>query len=621
MAKAIRFRGPDSQGVWVDVSVGLALAHRRLSIIDVSQAGYQPMISPSGRYVIVFNGEVYNAARLRPLLQQVGYVFKGHSDTEVMLAAIEHYGLTTAVTQFIGMFAFALWDRQEQKIHLVRDRVGVKPLYYGIVEKTFFFGSQLKSFYPHPHWKAKINPKAVAEFLAYNYIPGQISIYENIRKVTPGTIVTIDQDWEISTHTYWSMRMCYETSTTLLTDDNHTIDHLHSLLRDAVQIRMTSDVPLGAFLSGGVDSSLVVALMQEAYHGAQGESIKTFTIGFEEDTFNEAQYAEAVARHLGTDHHTFYLTSKHALDIIPKIPDYFDEPFADASQIPTYLVSQMARQHIIVALSGDGGDEFFAGYIRHGLGGKWSQLLAVPIALRKVFALLPHHLAHPRYSKIIEQLLHMSHPSDKLAKFAKLLSAPTFKELFHRTYLMWDDDDLQKMTGGRNLTHFDEVWNHCKGARSLLDQMQLCDGLMYLAGDILTKVDRASMAHSLETREPLLDHRILEYAWQLPEHLKLNDGTGKIALRQVLGRYIPHQLIDRPKQGFSVPIGQWLRGPLREWAHDLLSESMLRNSGFLDVRPIVKRRNEHMMCKRDWTDSLWGVLMYQAWREASKGQG
>ncbi len=615
MSEKIRFRGPDSFGLWVDDEAGLALAHRRLSILDLSEAGHQPMVSPSGRYVITFNGEVYNynTMALRPHLEKAGYVFKGHSDTEVMLAAIEHDGLLQAIKHFRGMFAFAVFDRHERKLHLVRDRVGVKPLYYGVIGRTLFLGSQCRSFYPHPEWNPTLSQSARAEFLAYNYIPGDMSVYREIQKVTPGSVISFDADFNQTQSFYWDMTASYDTATPFQ-NDKEAIDQLHETLRAAVRLRMIADVPLGAFLSGGMDSSLVVALMQEA----NAAPVKTFTIGFQEDRFNEAHYAEAVAAHLKTDHHTFYLSSKDALDIIPSLTDFFDEPFADSSQIPTYLVSKMAREHVTVALSGDGGDEFFAGYTRHRICEKlWRYLGTVPEGLRKRLVPLMKHTAHSRYNilhTMIEKALHLSHPADKLIKLSDLLCTNSGESLFHSTYLLWDEKEIHQMTG-QSLQHFKNVWEKTKSARTFTDQMQLCDALMYLEGDILTKVDRASMAHSLEAREPLLDHHVIERAWRLPMSLKLQGGIGKIALRRILEQYVPKNLIDRPKQGFGVPIAQWLRGPLKDWAMELMSKKHLEENGFLDTHPILKRLDAHMSFKHDRSYSLWGILMYQAWQK------
>lgn len=657
MAQKIAHRGPDGHGVWAHPDQNLVFAHRRLSIVDVSQHGHQPMISASGRYVIAFNGEVYNASRLRPALEAKGYTFHGHSDTEVMLALIEDRGLDAAVDQFIGMFAFSLWDHKTQTLSLVRDRVGVKPLYYGIPNKgkghhTLFFGSQLSSFYPHPDWVGTVNGDAVRELIAYNYIPGEQSIYHDVHKVQPGTIVAFHRDDAGSlrqdTRTYWSMRDVFQAglnarATEGSGDNPHKDDsvyqhELHTLLRDSIQLRQISDVPLGAFLSGGVDSSLVVALMAES----STLPVNTFTIGFDEDQFDESPYARDVAQHLGTHHTCEMLTHQDALNIIPSIPQFFDEPFADVSQIPTYLVSAIARKHVTVALSGDGGDEFFAGYTRHhavqrlyhqfsGMSPAMCKRVGEPM-LRLALSMMRLPTVGPKLTRLVSRITKMNNPAEKMRKLLDIIHTVAqnkesvlgaeralLKQLFHGTYRIWRDDDLAHIfPDAQGTATFDQVWDGSFMHNMVaVDHMQVCDAMMYLSGDILTKVDRASMAHSLEAREPLLDHRIIEASAALPLRLKLNDqGEGKIILKRILGEYIPKSMIDRPKQGFGVPISMWIKGPLRDWAHDLLSPEKLKGTPLeAGAAHIQHKLTQHTRGHADYGYALWGVLMYQAWAE------
>ena len=610
MADEISFRGPDAKGIWVDRSLGLAFAHLRLAILDLSDTGKQPMFSESGRYIIIYNGEVYNAPLLRKELQDLGIVFRGTSDTEVMLAAIETWGLEISISKFIGMFAFALWDQTQRKLYLVRDRLGVKPLYYGIQDNVFFFGSQPRSFKPHPSWQNHIDRDALAEYFLYNYIPGTRSIYQNLQKVPPGYFISIDSNFNIESKCYWNLVDQYHhQQASQKCSEADYIEQLEYLLSDSIKMRMLSDVPLGAFLSGGIDSSLVVALMQKQ----SSIPIKTFTIGFKESNFNEAPYAKKIAEYLGCEHFEHYLTEKDALDIIPKIPEFYDEPFADSSQIPTYLVSGIARPHVTVSLSGDGGDEFFAGYTRYILGQKINTLLKfIPMPLRSGLMHTLQLLSTPRMEDLLSLITSHTHILDKMQKLAQILDSPTPQALYHNLLTQWPAQDVTAITGS-SPSYFTGFQKKFSSVKNYTESMQLMDACMYLPDDILTKVDRASMAHSLEAREPLLDHRLIEFSFGIPLSMKLRDHQGKWILRQILERHVPKELFDRPKQGFGLPIDRWLRTDLKSWADDLLSIDSLKRSGLCDVSPIIKRWQEHRSGTRNWHYSLWGILMYQAW--------
>lgn len=610
MADQIFFRGPDSKGFWIDEKKGLALAHLRLAILDLNETGAQPMSSPSGRFVISYNGEVYNYITLKKELKSKGYAFKGASDTEVILAAIEEWGLEKSLSKFIGMFAFALWDKKEARLFLVRDRLGVKPLYYGIVNNVLFFGSQPRSFLSHPQWESVLNREALSDYFVYNYIPGTTSIYQGIKKVAPGHIVSIDATFIPKIKPYWDLKEHYQHAykNPLNLSQQEVLESLESLLKDAVKLRMISDVPLGAFLSGGIDSSLVVALMQ-----SQNTSpVKTFSIGFVEDAFNEAPYAKKIAKHLGTDHFEYILREKEALNIIPLLPNFYDEPFADVSQIPTYLVSQMARQQVIVSLSGDGGDEFFGGYTRYKVGNSlYRYLKFIPPFLRPVLVSLLKTGSKPYMEKVLSVFSTHTHLSHKLQKLTDLISTQHPFEIYHGLLIQFSPQEAEKITGIKP-SFMKEILSLFSEGANFKEAMQLTDSGVYLPDDILTKVDRATMAHSLEAREPLLDHRIVEFSWSLPKPLS-SHPQGKWLLRQILKRYVPESYFERPKQGFGVPLHQWLRKDLKDWAEDLLSSSSLKDTGLSDISLIQTKWNEHKSKKRNWQYALWGVLMYQAW--------
>jgi asparagine synthase (glutamine-hydrolysing) len=623
MVDTLRHRGPDDSGAWADAKAGIALGHRRLSIVDLSPEGHQPMHSVCGRYVVSFNGEIYNFKALRRELEGLGYAFRGHSDTEVMLACISQWGLLSAVTRFNGMFAFALWDRREKLLHLVRDRMGEKPLYYGWMGKTFLFGSELKSLRSHPDFNTQIDRDALTLYMRHNYVPAPYSIYTGISKVQPGMIVTIsptEAGCSPRCTPYWSARHAAERGIAepFTGSATEAVAHLDDLLRDAVKLRMVADVPLGAFLSGGIDSSTIVSLMQ----AQSARSVQTFTVGFYEAGYNEANDAKAVARHLGTAHTELYVRPEEAMAVIPRLPTLYDEPFSDSSQIPTFLISELARRDVTVALSGDGGDELFAGYNRYFWGRSlWQKIGWMPMGSRALAAKALRMLSPEsweamfrRMAPILPENIKMRNPGDKLQKLAEVLTAEDPETLYLTLISQWKDPGSLVMRASEPPTALTDrtQWAHLP---DFTNRMMYLDMMTYLPDDILAKVDRASMGVSLEARVPFLDHRVVEFSWQLPLSMKIHNGQGKWLLRQLLYRYVPAVLIDRPKMGFGVPIDAWLRGPLREWAAALLDEKRLRDDGFFYADPIRKAWSEHLSGKRNWQYQLWVVLMFQAWLE------
>jgi asparagine synthase (glutamine-hydrolysing) len=608
MSDAIVHRGPDDSGEWMDPPHGLAFGFRRLAIVDLSEAGHQPMSSASGRYVMVFNGEVYNYEEIRRDLRQAGRApdFRGHSDTEVMLAAIEAWGLEAAVKRFVGMFAIALWDRTEHVLHLVRDRMGVKPMYYGFAGSTFFFGSELKALRRHPDFNAAVDRDAVSAYLRFLYVPAPLSIYRGIHKQLPGTIVTLRTgSRDVETRTYWSAAAAAEQGAAqrFRGTDAEAADALDALLRDAVALRMMADVPLGVFLSGGVDSSLVTALMQ----AQASQPVKTFTIGFQEGAYDEAAYAKAIAKHLGTAHTELYVTPADALDVIPMLPSMYDEPFADSSQIPTYLVSKMARRHVTVSLSGEGGDEVFGGYRRYFEGQRVLRTFGrVPTPLRRLLGRTVSAMPSGLWTRVLRR---EPQAATQMRKLGRILAARDLGDLYFELMTHWRGvvpNATEVTLPATNRA----AWPRLDDP---VERMMFLDQISYLPDDILAKVDRASMAASLEAREPLLDHRVIELAWTLPLPMKVQGGQGKQILRRILDRYVPSDLIDRPKMGFKVPIDAWLRGPLRDWAEDLLSERKLREHGLLDVGAVRKVWSDALAGRGAWHDHLWAVLMLQGW--------
>jgi asparagine synthase (glutamine-hydrolysing) len=626
MTATLVHRGPDDSGAWVDESAGIALGFRRLSILDLTPTGHQPMVSADGRYVLVLNGEVYNYRELRKELIQAGMAFRGGADTEVVLAAIALWGLSAAVRRFNGMFAFSIWDRQERQLTLVRDRIGIKPLYYGWMGSILLFGSELKALRVHPAFQGEIDRDALALYMRHNYIVAPYTIYKGVRKLTPGTYLTIKTDHpdkEATPETYWSARKVAEAgmAAPFRESTDMAVEELDRLLRASIRERMIADVPLGAFLSGGIDSSVVVALMQ----AQSTRPVKTFSIGFTEEQFNEAPYAKAVAAHLGTDHTELYVTPQQAMDVIPRLPTLYDEPFADSSQIPTFLVSELARQHVTVSLSGDGGDELFAGYNRYEyFWSQWGNREGVSAISQKSTEHALSFLFSDRAKSWAAQLLCLlPHDTARSLRWrmesvvSGIASNTTGKPetVYHMMLSHWQNPEdvvreahepLTPVTDSRQWAELDQFTH----------RMMFLDLISYLPDDILVKVDRASMGVSLEARVPLLDdHRVVEFAWRLPLDLKVRDGQTKWILRQVLNRYVPRNLVERPKMGFGVPIDLWLRGPLRDWAEDLLNESRLRQEGWFNPEPIREKWQQHLSGKINWAYLLWDVLMFQAWKD------
>ena len=625
MADAIVHRGPDSTGVWGDKAAGVMLAHRRLAILDLTQAGAQPMMSACGRYVIVFNGEVYNFESLRIELKKAGAAphWRGRSDTEVIVAAIATWGLEAALKQFVGMFAFALWDRENRTLSLARDRLGEKPLYYGWSGKSFLFGSELKALRVHPSCVSEINRDAITLLLRHNTIPAPHSIYRGIHKLPPGTFVNLtEQDAatrkQPSPVMYWSARSVAESRQRdqFQDSDAQAETELERLLSEAVGGQMVSDVPLGAFLSGGIDSSTVVALMQTQ----SSPRVRTFTIGFDEAGYNEAEHARAVARHLGTDHTELYVTPRDAMDVIPNLAAIYDEPFADPSQIPTVLVSRLARQHVTVCLSGDGGDELFGGYNRHyWVHNLWGKFGWMPRPLKAALVGALTTLPPTAWNAVFKQLgrlvparLRYATMGDKLHKAAEILDQRSPDDIYQGLVSHWNNP-ARLVPGSREPATLFTDPSHRPDLPDFEHHMMYMDQTTYLPDDILTKLDRAAMAVSLETRVPFLDHRIVEFAWSLPLAMKIRHGQGKWLLRQVLYRHVPKELIDRPKMGFGIPIDHWLRGSLKPWAAALIEPGRLAREGFFDPAPIQRKWDEHQAGRRNWSYHLWSVLMFQAW--------
>jgi asparagine synthase (glutamine-hydrolysing) len=624
MATSLRHRGPEDEGVWADPASGIAFGHRRLSIIDLSPAGHQPMHSACGRYVITYNGEIYNFKSLRAELEQLGQAFRGHSDTEVLLAAITHWGVERALEKFNGMFAFALWDRQDKVLFLSRDRAGEKPLYYGWAGHTLLFASELKALHQYPDFRGEVDRGALAVYVRHNYIPAPHSIYKGIYKLTPGTLLAIRGfGSDASPKPYWSAKRAAEDglASPFRGSASEAVTQLDSLLNDAVNLRMVSDVPLGAFLSGGIDSSLIVAIMQ----ANSSQPVKTFTIGFHSAEFNEAESAKAVARHLGTDHTELYVTPEEAMGVIPRLPGLYDEPFADSSQIPTFLVSQLARRKVTVSLSGDAGDELFGGYATYLWGRSVHQRVNwMPRALRNAAAKSLGPLARfdwnglfDRHHAVVPGSFKKRDVTRVLEKLTSVLTATEREALYRVLLSYWMDSASVVLDSKEKKTALTDKDGWAK-LPDFVHVMMYVDTVMYLPDDILVKVDRASMGVSLESRVPLLDHRVIEFAWRLPLAMKITGNTGKSPLRQLLYKYVPRTLVDRPKRGFAVPVGEWLRGQMRPWAEELISESRLRNDGYFAAEPILQKWHEHLKGRHNWQPQLWGVLMFQAWLDQHK---
>lgn len=613
MTAAIRYRGPDGDGHWADGDVGIALGHRRLAIIDLTETGHQPMTSADGRIVISYNGELYNTAEMAA---DLAMPFRGTSDTEVLLEAIARFGIDGALQRANGLFAFAVFDRTSHTLHLARDRLGIKPLYWMRQSGLFAFASELKALRALTDATFEVDPAAVGAFLRHGCVPTPMAIYRDVEKLLPGQRIAVTPAG-IERHCYWDLPAIAREGQADLDrrPDAELEDELHVLLADSVRRQMVSDVPLGAFLSGGIDSSTVVSLMC----AASDRPIKTFTIGFRERAFNEADDARAVAQHLGTEHTELTVSAADALALVPGLPEMYDEPFADSSQLPTHLVSRLAREHVTVALSGDGGDEAFGGYVRYrGIDRLWRAIRHVPPGGRR-FAAQTLGLFGPAVwdslGHMLPRRLRPTHFGDKVLKGAGLLTADDPLAMYRTLISQWPDPN-QLLCSGKEGDGWIERLAGATGDLEPTARFRLIDMMAYLPDDVLTKVDRASMAVSLEVRVPLLDHRVIELAWRQPTGRLIADGEGKRPLRAVLARYIPKHLIERPKMGFGVPIGEWLRGPLREWAEDLLSPQALAGDGLLDPGPVRARLDEHMSGRRNWQHALWTVLQLQAWRRA-----
>ena len=624
MADAISRRGPDDQGVWVDEEAGVALAHRRLSIIDLTPAGHQPMLSDSGRWVITFNGEIYNHAELRAELERTGAApqWRGHCDTEVLLAAIQAWGLPHTLERAVGMFAFALWDRRERTLVLARDRLGEKPLYYGTARGTFLFASELAALKVHPHWEGEIDRGALCLLLRLAYVPAPHAIYKGIRKLPPGTYLVLkagDRTGRIET--YWDAGAVAEEGARnpFAGTPEEAVERTDALIRRSLAGQMMADVPVGAFLSGGIDSSTVVALMQ----AMSSRPVRTFSIGFNEQGYDEAPHAKSIARHLGTDHTELYVTTSEAMTVIPRLPSLYSEPFADVSQIPTYLVSELTRRQVTVSLSGDGGDELFSGYRRYRLGGRLRALLSVvPPRLRRAAARLALSMPPARWDQIaagpLKLLPARTRPKlvgDKVHKAANVIGVDGADSMYRALSSLWLNPE--DVVIGASEPPFAAA-GASRHSSDPVRRMMYLDLIGYLPDDILVKVDRASMAVGLEARVPLLDHRLVEFSCSLPIALLQRDGQSKWPLRRVLERYVPRTLTDRPKMGFGVPIDSWLRGGLRDWAESLLDERRLRQEGLFRPKPIRDAWQAHLGGRRNLQYQLWNVLMFQAWHEAER---
>ena len=615
MTASIFHRGPDAGAHWTDAENGIALGHRRLSIIDLSENGIQPMTSADGKWVIVYNGEIYNHGQLSKALIAEGASFRGHSDTEVLLEGVARWGIGKTIEQAIGMFAFALWNRQEKYLTLGRDRLGIKPLYWSFKNDRLLFGSELKALKAHPNFEKVLDLNALAGFFRHNYIPAPLTVFQGVSKLEPGTLLTLQRNGKILKEQFWSLKdvICDAKKNPFEGSDEEAVDQLEALLTDAVSKRMIADVPLGAFLSGGIDSSTVTALMQ----AQSTRPVRTFSIGFHIEGYNEADHAKAVAKHLKTDHTELYVSGEEARNVIPKLAHMYDEPFADSSQIPTFLVSEMTRKHVTVALSGDGGDELWAGYTRYVATERLAnKIFAIPSPIRRIGADVLSSFPTGFWEamrKISPSSLKFSNPANKAAKVAAVLRGSK-SELYRTLISHWDCPEALVLGARENPG---PAWD-ASFERFLPDdveRMQYIDTLTYLPDDILTKVDRASMAVALEVRVPMIDHRVVSFAWSLPKHYKIRDGQSKWLLRQVLFRHVPQSLIDRPKMGFGIPLGTWLRGPLKEWACELLDEKKLKRQGIFNVGSIDEKWQQHLSGRCDWGYHLWDVLMFQAWHD------
>ena len=609
MANRIKHRGPDSSGLWQDNEDGISLGHKRLSIIDLSDRGSQPMTSSDKRYIIAYNGEIYNNSDLREELFKQNVNFRGDSDTETLLEGIRIWGLEQTLSKLIGMFAFALWDTKNKTLQLVRDRLGIKPLYWGDLGKLIIFASEIKSFEKMPKIELTVSNESLTSLLKYNYIASPHSIYKNIHKLNPGSILTINSSGNKKIHKFWDINNLTHTQQ-FNRSPAKIYEELENLILDSVKRRMISDVPIGAFLSGGIDSSLVTALMQKE----SLKPIKTFTIGFNDKNYNEAAYAKKISKHLGTDHTEHYIDNNEVLKIVYKLPYIYDEPFADVSQIPTFLISDLAKRSVSVVLSGDGGDEVFAGYTRYLWSYYYSKKINIlPKFLRELISRKIKETRPETITKIFNCLPTKFRPpqaADRLKKLASVLNLDNQSEIYGSLISQWEDPS-SVILGEVNKGPIDE--NNFISTKSNIYNMQILDLINYLPNDILTKLDRASMNLSLEARVPLIDHRVIESAINLPDSMKIHKGKGKKILRDILSKYVPDNLINRPKQGFTVPLGEWLRGPLNEWAEDMLSEEKIKREGYFNPEKIKIFWNDHKLGIANRQNQLWSILMFQSW--------
>jgi asparagine synthase (glutamine-hydrolysing) len=613
MTKQLIHRGPDDGAVWLNEADGIAMGHRRLAVIDLSATGHQPMHSKDGRYVIVYNGEVYNFLSLRGELQKKGHTFKGHSDTEVILTLIMEYGLERALTLMTGMFAFALWDKKAKTLSLARDRIGEKPLYYGLINHALVFGSELKALTAYPDFNNPIARSSVALLMQYGYIPSPHSIYEHIYKLPPASFITLAKGTKLPPpKSYWSAAKVAQEGVAdpFHLTDAEAIAKTEALLHHVIKQQMVSDVPIGAFLSGGIDSSLITALMQ----ANSSTPIRTFTIGFDAKDYNEAIYAKKVATELKTDHTEFYVSAEDALMVIPRLPEMYDEPFADSSAIPTFLVSNLTRSHVKVCLTGDGGDELFGGYNRYLLGKMlWKNIARLPYPMRLAMRKLLLSISPMRWHQLLK-FTQLPMVGDKLHKFASIIAVKTPEHFYQQLISQWHEThEIVNLDPGAEFTP-SSLFQPLE-EMDFIEKMMVSDTLSYLPDDIMVKVDRAGMTVSLESRAPFLDHQLIEWMWKLPLNMKIRNRQTKWLLRQILAKYVSPALFERPKMGFGVPLDAWLKGPLREWAESLLNEGKIEQQGLLKAEPILKKWREHLSGKRNWQYQLWTVLMFQAWME------